>query len=619
MCGIAGFAGPGDTDILDRMMNLLIHRGPDGHGQFIDCENRVHLGHRRLAIIDIEGGHQPMLNGDGSLVIVFNGEIYNHRDLRRDLEAKGHVFRTDHSDTEVLLHAYRQWGEDMAVRLNGMFAFALYDKAAARIFCARDRMGEKPFFYACPKGSFAFASELRALTAHPGVSRQLSETSLLKYFAYGYIPAPLALYEGTRKLPAGHSLRYDLADGRITVRPYWTFTLEPDATCDERGEDDLAEELRALLVQASSRRLMSDVPLGVFLSGGIDSSAVLASITKGGLTSQPPQTFTIGFTEESYDESPHARAVARHLGTRHHERILDISTARDLMGTVLPALDEPICDPSILPTQLLSRFTREHVTVALTGDGGDELFAGYDPFAALAPAHLYARCVPAPLHRALRRGVDMLPRSDRNMSLDFKLRRTLAGLSQPPECWAPAWMAPLEPDEISALFGRTVRPEELYGDAMAAWESTSGTDVDRLLIFFTRFYLQDDILTKSDRASMLSSLETRAVFLDNDIVDFARRLPSHWKYRKGHRKYILKKALKGWIPDQIIERKKKGFGIPISSWLRSVPREVPLEPLNGLDASWAAERWSAHRQGRRDDRLFLWAWLALQNVVHAQP
>lgn len=615
MCGIAGFAGRGDRSELVAMTRALAHRGPDGEGFHVDHEARVFLGHRRLAILDLDGGAQPMWNEDGTVCVVYNGEIYNHMELRQALVQRGHRFATDHSDTEILVHGYEEWGGGLAERLNGMFAFAIYDASRGRLLLGRDRFGEKPLYYAARPGFFGFASELSALALHPDVGTTLDPRALQKYFAYGYLPAPNAILEGTRKLPAGHLLTYDLASAALDVRAYWRFRLEPDEALTEADEARLTDELEAVLDEAVRRRLISDVPLGVFLSGGLDSSSVVAAASNS-LPADRIQTFTIGFTEPSFDESEAARTVAGHIGTHHREQVLSIDEARDLIPTVLDRLDEPLGDASILPTFMLSRFVRQHVTVALSGDGGDELFAGYDPFLALRSASIYDRCVPGWMHKGFRRLADLLPRSDRNMSLDFKIRRTLMGLSYPEGVWLPVWMSALEPSDMAELFETPLPTEDLYSEALEAWESADSRNiVDRAMEFFTQFYLQDDILTKVDRAAMMNSLESRAVFLDNDLVDFCRRLPNRFKFRNGERKYLLKKVAARRLPKDIVERRKKGFGIPLAKWLRTVPEKPPSEPIRGTRPGFAQSAWDDHRAGRRDNRLFLWSWLSLQHTA----
>jgi len=613
MCGIAGFVGAGDWSDVRSMTAALTHRGPDGEGFYEDESERLFLGHRRLAILDVDGGRQPMWNEDRTVGVIFNGEIYNHLDLRRELESAGHIFHTSHSDTEVLVHGFEEWGQDLPRRLNGMFAFAVYDKRRRLLFLTRDRFGEKPLYYSAGKDLFAFASELSALLKHPRIDASLSVRSLQKYFAYGYIPAPHSLYRNVAKLPGGYSLTFDLVTGRHKVSSYWTFRLTPDERLSERREDELAEELRELIRQAVKRRLMSDVPLGMFLSGGVDSSGVVAAARS--ISERPLETFTVGFTEPSFDESAFARMAADHLGTLHHERVLDLSLFNDSMRQALRCLDEPMGDPSIVPTFLLSKYARENVTVALTGDGMDELFAGYDPFRALGPARLYANVVPKPLHGVMRFLSDRLPRSTRNMSFDFRLRRALTGLSYDANMWAPIWMCPVEPKAMPDIVNASVRAEELYEDAILLWERDPQLDpVDRLLEFFTVFYLQDDILAKVDRAAMSVSLETRAVYLDNDLVDFCRRLPNRFKLRNGKRKYLFKKAMAPLLPGEVVNRPKKGFGIPTAKWLREMacPAGTGTRLLN---ASRAADLWEEHRRGRADHRMFLWCWLVLHNVL----
>jgi len=617
MCGIAGFVGLGDRTSLEAMLEALTHRGPDGRASEIDDAQHVFLGHTRLAIVDLEGGWQPMWNEDRSVCVITNSEIYNHLELRALLQAKGHVFRTDHSDTEVLVHGYEEWGEELPLRLNGMFAFAVCDWNRRRFFLARDRFGEKPLYYSQRPGLFAFASELRALSRHPSVSRAVDGRALQKFFAYGYMPAPNALYEGSRKLPGGCQLTFDWALQSLKVRRYWQFALEPDEGLGDDAEERLAEELRHLLLQAAARRLMSDVPLGLFLSGGIDSSSVLAAVTQH-LPPERVETFTVGFTEPSFDESAEARAVANTFGARHHEEILELAAARSMMAPVLSHLDEPLGDASIIPTFLVSRFARTRVTVALTGDGGDELFAGYDPIKALGPARLYERFVPPALHRGLRRLAGLLPTSTRNMSLDFKIRRSLMGLSYPRALWNAVWLGAVEPDTMAELFDEPIRPEELFEEAIALWNRDPRLGLlDRTLEFYTNLYLQDDILMKSDRASMMSSLEARAVFLDNDIVAFCQRLPGRFKYRNGERKYLLKKAMAPLLPRWVLERRKKGFGIPAAKWLRALPSVPPSTPLAGVKAGWVEARWREHSAGRGDHRLLLWSWLSLQSILPA--
>ncbi|MFZ4115523.1 MAG: asparagine synthase (glutamine-hydrolyzing) [Chthoniobacterales bacterium] len=611
MCGIAGFIGSGSRDVLEKMTGALAHRGPDAEGFFVEEKKGIYFGHRRLSILDLRGGAQPMLTNEQKLVIVFNGEIYNHAELRAELVAKGYLFETDHSDTEVLLYAYCEWGDGMLEKLNGMWAFAIYDKCEDSIFLARDRFGKKPLYYFHrPEGDgvFAFSSELSSLLQHPQAPRNESTLALKKYFAYGYIPAPHSRIDGIYKLPGGYCGRLNLRTKRWSMQRYWEYQLEPcqsDLPAD--GGQAWGEELLECLDRAVKRRLISDVPLGVFLSGGIDSSAV-AALASRHLPEGRLKTFSIGFTDPSFDELPFARQMASYLRCDHHEEILDLERAVHLLPELLSRMDEPLADSSLLPTWLLSGFARRHVTVALGGDGGDELFAGYDPFKALRAAELYSKVVPKWLHPALSFLAAQLPVSHRNISLDFKIKRTLRGLTFPEPLWMPVWMGPLDLHELDAFFGDKNDPEEIYSEAIDAWElpRAGASPVDRALQFFTRLYLQDDILTKVDRTSMLHSLEARSPFLDIEVVDFARRLPHTVKLRGGITKWILKKALESLLPHEIIYRKKKGFGMPIGAWLRD-GAFTPAEPKSVAAKNFFYQYLKAHRSGKGDQRLFLWA------------
>jgi asparagine synthase (glutamine-hydrolysing) len=547
-----------------------------------------------------------MWTADCELGVVFNGEIYNHGELRAELEARGHAFRTHHSDTEVLLHGFREWGAELLPRLDGMFAFALLERGRRRLWLARDRFGEKPLFWWRGAGAFAFASELTALREVPGFEAALDPESLRKYFAYGYVPAPRSIYRGAHKLPAGCLLSLELPDGEPRVARWWEFRLEPEPVSGPADEGRRAEELRGLLERAVARRLLADVPVGVFLSGGIDSSGVAALAARH---SKPGElrTFCVGFDEASFDESAFAEQVAGWLGAEHHGARFDAAGAARSWPELAARLDEPLADPSLLPAFVLCGLARRHVTVALGGDGADELFAGYDPFRALRFADLYARRVPRPLHRALRLLAARLPASHGYMSAGFRVSRALKGLSYPPPLWNPVWLAPLEPGEIAELLGEPVEPEAVFCEAIEAWEAGAGLSlVDRTLQFFTRLYLQDDILVKLDRASMLHGLEVRSPYLDAALVDFARRLPADCKLRGGTTKWILRRALSAWLPGQVLARRKQGFGVPVGRWLAE--GRAPFDAVG--EEPFAREKLRLHRLGRGDERLYLYAqWM----------
>lgn len=602
MCGIAGFVGEGDRATLERMTGLLRKRGPDDSGFYQD--QSTFLGHRRLSILDPTGGSQPMTTADGRFTIVYNGELYNHRELRAELEAKGCQFRSDHSDTEVLLLGYREEGEAFLSRLNGMWAFAIWDAEKKRLFASRDRLGKKPFYWFHHHGTFGFASLLTSLLEHPSAPRGTSARAVQKFFAYSLIPAPLSIVEGIWKLPAGHNLVLEQG-GTPRVTRYWRFRMERDDSFFQRPVPSVVEEFRSILDRAVQRRLEADVPVGVFLSGGLDSAAVtvLAGQHK---TPAEIQSFAIGFTERTYDESPYAGIAARFLQTTHQTEILDVEKAMECLPQLLAGLDEPQGDNSLLPTWLLARFASGHVKSVLSGDGADELLAGYETFTGLKKARRYAKFVPRPIHAAIRALAKRLPVSQGNLGFDFKINRGLRGASHPQKLWNPVWLGSLDAKEISALGGTKVDLEDLYSEAIESWDACLQDNLlDRSLQFYTEIFLQDGILAKVDRASMMHGLEVRSPFLDIEVVDFVRRLPHEYKVCGREGKYILRQAMEGLLPAKLINRKKQGFSSPVSRWFR----EGKIGPASS--APFVQQRLAAHRAGKIDDRLFLWNQMGL--------
>lgn len=620
MCGIAGFFGRGDRAVLERMTSRLVHRGPDDHGYLVESENGTYLGFRRLAILDLAGGRQPMTTGDGALSIVFNGEIYNFMELRRELVGLGAHFKTDHSDTEVLLHGYRQWGDDLPNHLNGMWAFAILDRLGKRVFVSRDRFGKKPLFWRLAGDTFVFASELTAMREHPAVRGGLNEMALRKYFAYGYVPAPLSLIEGVQKLPAGYSLGFNLGSRKVAVSRYWHYQPEPADTRPVNAETRWVEEFTSLVDAAVRRRLVADVPVGCFLSGGIDSSTVTALAARHA-GRERTKAFSIGFEEASFDETAYARAVAAHIDVDHRVETLPIQRALDILPDLAARMDEPIADSSILPTYLLCQHARRDVTVALGGDGADELLAGYDPFRALRYARWYEKWMSRPLHRAVSLLVARLPVSHRYMSLDFKLKRTLRGMDYPARLRLPVWMAPLSPMELTELFEEPIEPEDLYSEAVDAWDTCpADNEVEQCIAFYIRTYLQDDILAKVDRASMLHSLEVRAPFLDIDLVNFLRRVPANMKLRGSTTKWILRKAAQPLLPAGILTRRKQGFALPVGGWLAEGKLGSP-DTVSGTRGAFWRRRLDEQRRHLKDNRLYLWSEIALAHstVGSASP
>jgi asparagine synthase (glutamine-hydrolysing) len=594
----------------------MVHRGPDDEGEV--SAGGVTLGMRRLSIIDLEGGHQPIHSEDSSIWVVQNGEIYNHLELRDLLLAAGHTFYTS-SDTEVLVHGYEEWGEDLVGRLNGMFAFALLDRRRASVFLGRDRMGIKPLHYAVDGRRLVFASELKALMRDPALRRGVDPVALDEYLAYEFVPSPRSIVLGVNKLRPGHTLTWSIEGATARLNRYWSPDLNVDGAGRIESLDDTCEELRAVLRESVRKELIADVPVGVFLSGGIDSSAVTAMMTQLG---GDVKSFSVGFAERSFDEADHARQVARHLGTDHHELTLEPGMLLGLIPRLPTLLDEPLGDASIIPTYLLSAFTREHVKVALGGDGGDELFAGYPTMQAHRLAGYYLR---AP--RLLREGlvepvVRRLPVSRDNLSFDFRAKRFVSGVQYPVEERHQRWMGSFAAEERDALLSVGVR-NALAGSRPSRGPSPprgEGGELNEVLLLDMRMYLENDILVKLDRASMMASLEGRVPLLNNDLVAYATRLPLDVKLRGMRSKFILKRALRGILPDSILNRPKKGFGIPIAEWFRGPLKEQMLSALSperisadGFFEPVAVRRLvDDHLEGRRDNRKQLWTLFAFQ-------
>src|SRR5207302_2463093 len=519
MCGICGVAG-GDPErgreLVGRMCGSMVHRGPDDEG--VIQAGGVTLGMRRLSIIDLAGGHQPMHNEDSTVWVVQNGEIYNHLELREELSAAGHLFATQ-SDTEVLVHGYEQWGEQMVERLNGQFACAVLDQRARQVFLARDRMGIKPLHYAIDGDRFVFASELKALLQDPALRRGIDPVALDEYLAYEFVPSPRSIIHGISKLRPGHTLTWSLAEHRPRLRRYWAPQLNLDGSRRSHDLDDECGELLAVLRESVRKELISDVPLGVFLSGGIDSSAVTAMMTQLG---GDVKSFSVGFAERSFDESAYAREVARHLGTDHHELTLEPGMLLGLIPRLPALLDEPLGDASIIPTYLLSAFTRRYVKVALGGDGGDELFAGYPTVAAHRLATYYMKAPSAVRRGLVEPVVRRLPVSRDNLSFDFRAKRFVAGAAYPVAERHARWMGSFSSEERSAVLSAEVR-EGLVRTAGGAGEEggapngVSADPLNQVLLMDMRLYLANDILVKLDRASMMASLEGRVPLLNNDF------------------------------------------------------------------------------------------------------
>lgn len=570
MCGIAAIVErepgrPGDRAALGAMMSSLWHRGPDDEGSI--CLPGAALGMRRLAIIDVSGGQQPFSNEDNTLHVVANGEIYNFLDVRSQLESKGHRF-VSRCDIEVLVHAYEEWGDDFLSRVHGMFALALWDSKHRTLIAARDRAGEKPLFYTQTDRAFYVGSEIKALLTRPEVSRALDHGALDQFLTYEYVVAPTTMFRDIKKLKPGHLLKY--ASGRIETASYWSagrITVRPWT------DADAVEALRAELRRAVGGQMMSDVPLGVFLSGGIDSSAIVAFMADAARERHASvNTFSMGFDDGTYNELPFARAVARHFATNHREGVVT-PKVRELFDRLVTHLDEPFADVSLFPTFLVSQMAREHVTVALAGDGGDELFAGYDSYQAEALARRVGWAAPAVAIRALDAALSWVPPSDQKKGVVNKAKRFVAGLARHPSSIGHyRWMTFLGATEKRTLYTPQFRQRLLasdpYGPVREALGKAQSDWLNRELLADVCLYLADDILVKVDRMSMATSLETRAPFLDVGVMELALSMPSSLKYRDGERKWVLKQALRGLVPPEVLTRRKEGFSIPMKQWLR---------------------------------------------------
>ncbi len=627
MCGIAGFFQLDGQNLpenshtwLKNMTDAIHYRGPDGEGQWID--GAVALGHRRLSIIDLATGAQPMADSTGQIYVTFNGEIYNFPDLRKTLEEKGCKFHTN-SDTEVILYAWQEWGEACVERFEGMFAFVLWDKRKKVLFCARDRFGKKPFFYTIQQGRFIFASELTAITKFPDLNLSVRPQNLMRYLAYEYVPTPECIYTEVQKIPPSHSLM--VSEGKVTLRRYWDIPA-PSTESITRSEDDLAEELRGLLDNAVERRMISDVPLGVFLSGGIDSSIVTALMAS---KADKIKTFSIGFKEASFDESEYARVIAKHYNTDHTEHILSADYCAEILPDIISRLDEPMADASVAPTYLLSELTRKHVTVALGGDGADELFAGYEHFIGIKIAESYNKW-PSLVRKSIETISDKIPSSSNYVNLNGALTTFFQAAYAPPWQRVQSLLTAFTPEMQQNLWDANfaeghedfLKLDHLFAptkEHFSHWPPPSG-NVERAFYVYARQFLVDDILTKVDRCSMLKSLEVRAPFLDTDVAEFISRLPISYKLKGLKRKYLLKKSCIDLLPKEILTRNKRGFQIPVAAWLRGALRPLVEELLGErflqeqgvFSIPHVRELVDTHMSGKQDLRKPLWTLLVLQ-------
>lgn len=615
MCGIAGIVSATresdiTVDLVREMCNRIIHRGPDDEGIFV--EDGAGLGMRRLSIIDLSGGHQPVFNEDRSAWIIFNGEIYNFRELRAELEGNGHRFHTK-TDTEVIIHLYEEMGSDCVQKLRGMFALAIYDKTNRKLLLARDRLGKKPLHYAMLKDKLYFGSEIKSILAVAPELAQVNSQGLLEYLYYGYVPDPITAFTRIQKLPPGHLLEFE--NGKVRIRQYWD--LPRYDTHTPKSEEECLQELEHRLLEATRIRLISDVPLGVFLSGGTDSSTIVALMARA--SSAPVKTFSIGFTKDDFNEAEYARMVARKFRTDHHEMILEpdiVQTLEDLTSS----LEEPFGDSSMLPTYYVSQLARQHVTVALSGDGGDEIFAGYDRYRIHADRGIFEH-VPDWARRFYRNQVfPLLPRNTKGRQLSYNIslawrERYVDSLS---------FLPSFERDTrlLSDGFREVLRTSDDPRNVLLRYfaKAPARDQVSELLYVDTKTYMVGDILTKVDRMSMLNSLEVRVPILDHQVVEWVTSLPAEWKLRGKSQKYLLRKlAERVGVPREVLDRPKQGFALPLVHWMRNELREllmILLEPRSlqrgYFEARGIQKLMDDHLQGRRQLSSRIWRLLIFE-------
>ena len=613
MCGIAGkvnFDSFNDVneEELKKMTDAIYHRGPDDEGFYIN--KNVGLGFRRLSIIDISTGHQPLANEDSSIWIIFNGEIYNYLELHDDLVKKGHVFRTK-SDTETIVHLYEQYGVDCVKHLRGMFAFSIWDNNKKQLFCARDRFGIKPFYYYTDKGKFVFGSEIKAILQTENIDKTLSSEALNSYFAYGYITSDLAIYDNIKKLQPAHYLLLSFNDKvTIEINRYWDIHFEADSS---RSEKQWIEEINACLSETVKLHMISDVPLGAFLSGGIDSSAVVAMMAKN--SDNPIKTFSIGFKQEKYNELKYAREISKKYGCEHHEHIVEPESI-SLLPKLVGAYDEPFADSSAIPTYYVSKFAREHVTVVLSGDGGDELFAGYDIYSFLHK--IYKFNAPSPSFNKLFWGNinKIIPQKIPGKGLTYFLSQNKNYLGAHLCIW------PKEERKRLIQDGNTFKyknfPEHFKENILL--NGKGNNFISNLQYLDMRTYMVDDILTKVDRASMLNSLEVRVPLLDHKFAELTFKIPPGLKLKDKEQKYIFKQSMKQFLPGTILNRPKIGFGVPLSVWFKEELKEYIDDTLlsgspylsNYLDINYVRKMVKNNKSGMRDFSARIWYLLCFE-------
>jgi asparagine synthase (glutamine-hydrolysing) len=621
ICGIVSLSGKEYQDsnrIVEKMNSSMTHRGPDEEGYYTD--RMICLGSRRLSIIDLESGQQPISNENSSLQIILNGEIYNFRELRQYLEKHGHQFKTN-TDTEVILHLYEEFGTDCVQHLDGIFAFAIWNNQQAELFIARDRMGIKPLYYTVLKdGTFVFGSEMKVILSHPGVERDIDLISLNEYLSYEYVPTPRTIIRNIYRLEAGYFIMYNQYG--LKKFPYDRLSFQQAESRPPVDWRDYANGLHHTIRSAVQRELVSDVPVGVLLSGGVDSSTIAAMMVD--MYPGKVESFTIGFENTSFNETPYSRQVANYLGTQHNEMILTSKQSIGLIEELPDIMDEPFADSSFIPTYLLSKFANEKVKVVLGGDGGDELFAGYPTLVAHQLIGLYERLIPWSIRaKAAPFVINRLAVSFENISFDFRLRKFLSGRNVPLISRHQRWLGSFLDEEKQYLFQDWIKPvlrETYYQSFLNIRECDAKNSLNQILYNDLKLYLEGDILYKVDRASMANSLEVRVPLLNREVVDYAMQLPVNLKLNKFTSKYILKKAVRNILPPNIINRPKKGFNMPVAYWLNTDLKPMLLDMLSvsyikeqGLfNHNYIDNLLNEHQSKQKDNRKLLWTLLMFQ-------
>jgi len=616
MCGLTGAI---NVDIKDSQLNAILnklnHRGPDDKGYFLEKnrESSIFFSHNRLEIVDISNGKQPMISSDGRYSLVYNGEIYNSKELRIRLENLGYKFTTDHSDTEVLIHGFIEWGKKLPEFLNGMWSFAIYDKKQNNLFLSRDRFGEKPLFYYFDGSKFIFSSELSGITQFKKINFNLNILNLKKYCAHGYFPLTTTPYKNISKLSAGHNLLLDISSMKMRIEKYWDYSIEPDYSI---SENEWKEKIFSLLENSVKQRLVADASVGVFLSGGLDSS-IIAYLAQNN-SKDNLNTFAINFKEKSFDESKYSDYLAKKINSLHHKELIDPDNMENICNEYFSKIDEPISDSSLIPYYLLCKFSQKKIKVALGGDAADELFAGYDTFKAIKYIKIMKIMKLSEKNPLIKFFISKISSKNANMNLKFKVDRLIRYDEKNLKTAHVKWLSPMTKEEITEIFNEKTSDEELYSEAINLWQTNNyKNNIDKSLEFYTKIFLQDQILVKTDRLSMMHGLEVRSPFLDYDLVDTIRKIPSKLKLNRTIGKYILKKTFEEKLGKSFTHRKKMGFTAPLSKWFMkdSDTQKLKSKLLKPKQKLYNI-KLKEHRLNIKENRIYLWNLMNLDNFLY---